>query len=60
MDGQIAVGWLVVEDVATVLILVLLPPLAGLLGSDAAPGITGRTLRSRSPSRSATSSPSSP
>ena len=30
-DGRIAVGWLVVEDVATVLILVLLPPLAGLI-----------------------------
>ena len=44
MDGQIAVGWLVVEDVATVLILVLLPPLAGLLGSDAAPGITGQDI----------------
>ena len=44
MDGQIAVGWLVVEDVATVLILVLLPPLAGLLGSDAAPGITGKDI----------------
>src|SRR5574341_254468 len=26
--GQVAVGWLVVEDLATVLILVLLPPLA--------------------------------
>lgn len=31
-NGQIAVGWLVVEDLATVLVLVLLPPLAGLLG----------------------------
>jgi len=30
-NGQIAVGWLVVEDLAMVLILVLLPPLAGLL-----------------------------
>ncbi|MDR1276715.1 MAG: Kef family K(+) transporter [Candidatus Accumulibacter sp.] len=36
MDGRIAVGWLVVEDLATVLILVLLPPLAGVLGSPAA------------------------
>jgi CPA2 family monovalent cation:H+ antiporter-2 len=34
MNGRIAVGWLVVEDLATVLILVLLPPLAGVLGSD--------------------------
>lgn len=32
MNGRIAVGWLVVEDLATVLILVLLPPLAGMLG----------------------------
>ena len=34
-NGQIAVGWLVVEDLATVLVLVLLPPLAGLLGGNA-------------------------
>lgn len=32
MNGRIAVGWLVVEDLATVLILVLLPPLAPMLG----------------------------
>ncbi|SDY76596.1 YbaL family putative K(+) efflux transporter [Nitrosomonas sp. Nm58] len=32
MNGHIAVGWLVVEDLATVLVLVLLPPLAGILG----------------------------
>jgi CPA2 family monovalent cation:H+ antiporter-2 len=32
MNGRIAVGWLVVEDLVTVLVLVLLPPLAGLLG----------------------------
>ncbi len=32
MQGKIAVGWLVVEDLATVLILVLLPPLSTLLG----------------------------
>ncbi|MFW9608997.1 MAG: YbaL family putative K(+) efflux transporter [Aquaspirillum sp.] len=36
MNGRIAVGWLVVEDLATVLILVLLPPLAGILGSQTA------------------------
>jgi CPA2 family monovalent cation:H+ antiporter-2 len=36
MNGRIAVGWLVVEDLATVLVLVLLPPLAGLLGGHAA------------------------
>ena len=35
-DGHIAVGWLVVEDLATVLVLVLLPVLAGFLGAPAA------------------------
>lgn len=34
-DGQIAVGWLVVEDLVTVLALVLLPALSGLLGGQA-------------------------
>ena len=38
MNGRIAVGWLVVEDLATVLVLVLLPPLAGMLGAPAAAG----------------------
>ncbi|HMO46809.1 MAG TPA: cation:proton antiporter [Rubrivivax sp.] len=37
MNGRIAVGWLVVEDLATVLVLVLLPPLAGMLDGGAAP-----------------------
>jgi CPA2 family monovalent cation:H+ antiporter-2 len=32
LNGRIAVGWLVVQDLVTVLVLVLLPPLAGLLG----------------------------
>jgi CPA2 family monovalent cation:H+ antiporter-2 len=32
MNGRIAVGWLVVEDLVMVLVLVMLPPLAGLLG----------------------------
>ncbi|MDR2000480.1 MAG: cation:proton antiporter, partial [Zoogloeaceae bacterium] len=32
MNGRIAVGWLIVEDLAMVLVLVLLPPLAGVLG----------------------------
>lgn len=31
MNGRIAVGWLVVEDLATVLVLVMMPPLAGIL-----------------------------
>ena len=34
--GRIAVGWLVVEDLAMVLVLVLLPPLAGWLGGSSA------------------------
>jgi CPA2 family monovalent cation:H+ antiporter-2 len=33
-QGRIAVGWLIVEDLAMVLTLVLLPPVAGLLGGD--------------------------
>ena len=35
MNGRIAVGWLVVEDLVTVLVLVLLPPLAAWLGGNA-------------------------
>jgi len=35
INGKIAVGWLVVEDLAMVLVLVLLPPLAGWLGGHA-------------------------
>jgi CPA2 family monovalent cation:H+ antiporter-2 len=31
-DGRIAIGWLIVEDLATVLVLVLLPALAAPLG----------------------------
>jgi CPA2 family monovalent cation:H+ antiporter-2 len=38
MNGRIAVGWLVVEDLAMVLVLVLLPPLAGVLGGKAPTG----------------------
>ena len=34
--GRIAVGWLVVEDLAMVLVLVLLPPLSGVLGGNTA------------------------
>jgi len=37
LNGRIAVGWLVVEDLAIVLVLVLLPALAGLLGGQDAP-----------------------
>ncbi len=41
INGRIAVGWLVVEDLVMVLVLVMLPPLAGWLGGtqgDAAQG----------------------
>jgi monovalent cation:H+ antiporter-2, CPA2 family len=41
--GRIAVGWLIVEDLAMVMTLVLLPPLAGLLGGEAA-APTGEAL----------------
>lgn len=36
MNGKIAVGWLVVQDLVTVMVLVLLPALAGILGSQTA------------------------
>jgi monovalent cation:H+ antiporter-2, CPA2 family len=39
-DGRIAVGWLIVEDLVTVLALVLLPALAATLGGSS-PGTTG-------------------
>jgi CPA2 family monovalent cation:H+ antiporter-2 len=38
MNGRIAVGWLVVEDLAMVLVLVLLPALAPVLGGTAPAG----------------------
>ncbi len=38
MNGHIAVGWLIVEDLAMVLVLVLLPPLAGVLGGNGSGG----------------------
>ncbi|MEM8518308.1 YbaL family putative K(+) efflux transporter [Janthinobacterium sp. CAN_S7] len=37
LNGRIAVGWLVVEDLVTVLVLVLLPAFAGVLGGKVAP-----------------------
>ena len=48
-NGRVAVGWLVVEDLAMVLVLVLLPPLAGVLTGGAADAASiwrsiGRTL----------------
>lgn len=41
VNGRIAVGWLVVEDLAMVLTLVLLPSFSGWLGGEAAPGAAG-------------------
>ena len=38
IDGRIAVGWLIVEDLVTVLALVMLPALAGALGGSEAAG----------------------
>lgn len=41
INGRIAVGWLVVEDLVTVLMLVLLPPLSGWLGGAAPTAASG-------------------
>lgn len=43
MNGHITVGWVVVQDIAMVLVLVLIPPLAGLI-SGAAPTETQDSL----------------
>jgi CPA2 family monovalent cation:H+ antiporter-2 len=48
VDGRIAVGWLIVEDLATVLVLVLLPALALTLGGHAAMDETGAAAVTRS------------
>src|SRR3954468_2639022 len=43
--GRIAIGWLVVQDLLTVLVLVVLPPLADLLkGGAVDPGVLARAL----------------
>ncbi|NHZ38856.1 YbaL family putative K(+) efflux transporter [Massilia aquatica] len=39
INGRIAVGWLVVEDLVTVLMLVMLPALAGALGGTGPDGV---------------------
>lgn len=41
INGHIATGWLVVEDLAMVLVLVLLPPLASALGGRGSTGEMG-------------------
>jgi CPA2 family monovalent cation:H+ antiporter-2 len=45
MNGRIAVGWLIVEDLAMVLVLVLLPALAGWLGGTTPGGEGGNLWR---------------
>lgn len=44
VNGQIAVGWLIVEDLVMVLVLVLLPALAPLLGGAGADSAQGQNL----------------
>jgi CPA2 family monovalent cation:H+ antiporter-2 len=41
--GRIAIGWLVVEDLAVLLVLVMLPAMAGLFGGASA-GLAGRVV----------------
>lgn len=45
MNGKIAVGWLVVEDLVTVLVLVLMPPLATLLGGTSPSSVSHSLLQ---------------
>ena len=44
VNGHIAVGWLVVEDLVTVLVLVLLPPLSLWLGGSGGDQVGGQEL----------------
>lgn len=41
MNGKIAIGWLVVEDLAMVLVLVLLPPIAAALNAESGNTVAG-------------------
>ncbi|HWN42164.1 MAG TPA: YbaL family putative K(+) efflux transporter [Thermoanaerobaculia bacterium] len=43
VNGQIAVGWLVVEDLVTVLVLVLLPPIASTFGLGDTAAVAGES-----------------
>ena len=45
MNGRIAVGWLVVEDLVMVVALVMLPALAGILSENAEPTSTAQLLK---------------
>jgi CPA2 family monovalent cation:H+ antiporter-2 len=47
-EGRLAVGWLVVEDLSMVLVLVLLPAVAGLLGGHVTPGATSASALGKS------------
>ena len=42
--GRIAVGWLIVEDLAMVIALVLVPPFSQMLGGDAVPVAVSQTV----------------
>ena len=44
INGRIAVGWLIVEDLVMILVLVLLPPLAGALGGSPGQGAAAGEL----------------
>jgi CPA2 family monovalent cation:H+ antiporter-2 len=44
VNGHIAVGWLIVEDLVTVLVLVLLPPLSLWLGGSGGGQVSGQEL----------------
>ncbi len=43
MRGRIAIGWLIVEDLVTVLVLVMLPAISGLLGGKVEEGVGNDT-----------------
>ncbi|MFL6247717.1 MAG: YbaL family putative K(+) efflux transporter [Thermoanaerobaculia bacterium] len=44
LNGRIAIGWLIVEDLVMVLVLVILPPLSGALGGHAQSGDRGLAM----------------
>jgi CPA2 family monovalent cation:H+ antiporter-2 len=44
INGRIALGWLIVEDLVMILVLVLLPPLAGTFGGHAGQGAAAGEL----------------
>ena len=44
LAGRVAMGWLVVEDLTMVLVLVMLPPLAGALGGQVDAASSGKSV----------------